>query len=251
MIKRERLETIIQILKHKQLATVGELARDMRVSKMTIRRDLDELSAANQIIRVHGGARYVNDASAIEINYEEKREIHIAEKKEVAKKAGALIEDGSTVYVGPGTTLEFMVTNLKQSHLRIVTNSLPVFNAARANVNNYDLILIGGVYRRKSGAFIGAIANKDIRALTYDYSFIGVNGLINSSMMTANMEEGLTQAEAMNRSKKRFVVTDRFKLNKSDFYDFYSLRDVDQLITNKDISQAEIDKYSQYTKLNI
>lgn len=82
-----------------------------------------------------------------------------------------------------------MVAKLNQKNLRIVTNSLPVFEAAKKNANNYELILIGGSYRRVSGAFIGALANNQLRGISFDRGFVGVNGIKDNSMMTANLEE--------------------------------------------------------------
>ncbi|MCZ3622211.1 DeoR/GlpR family DNA-binding transcription regulator [Lactobacillus mulieris] len=250
MLKRERLEKILEIVKKEKVASVSELAEKVKVSEMTIRRDLDELSASNRLLRVHGGARIINDVVPIEIDYQQKREIHIPEKKDVAKSAAELIKDGETIYVGPGTTLELMVANLKQHKLRIITNSLPVFNAARANVNNFDLILIGGIYRRKSGAFVGAIANRDIQSMAYDRAFVGVNGIMGTSLMTANMDEGLTQAQALNRAKKRYIVTDMHKFDRSDFYEFYRLDNVDKLITNQELDKEKWTKYSRYTDIS-
>ena len=142
MLKQERFSKIVNILSTEEIVQVSDLANMMNVSEMTIRRDLRELDRRGKVLRVHGGAQSVSSSLIIEKNFNEKREIHVPEKKEVAKKAAKLIKDGETVYVGPGTTLEFMVAELKQKKLRLVTNSIPVFEAARQNTNNYDLILI-------------------------------------------------------------------------------------------------------------
>ena len=95
------------------------------------------------------------------------------EKQAAAEVASKIVQDDETIYVGPGTTLEFMVAKLNQKNLRIVTNSLPVFEAAKKNANNYELILIGGSYRRVSGAFIGALANNQLRGISFDRGFVG------------------------------------------------------------------------------
>lgn len=250
MLKQERFSKIVNILSTEEIVQVSDLANMMNVSEMTIRRDLRELDRRGKVLRVHGGAQSVSSSLIIEKNFNEKREIHVPEKKEVAKKAAKLIKDGETVYVGPGTTLEFMVAELKQKKLRLVTNSIPVFEAARQNANNYDLILIGGSYRRTSGACIGALANHDLKSMGYDRAFVGVNGIIDDALMTANMEEGLTQKIVLDRAVHKYVVCDKFKLNKNNFYNFYKLSDIDRLITNHDVAKKLVDYYGQFIEID-
>lgn len=250
MLKQERLDKIIDIVDNQDVATVSNLARMIGVSEMTIRRDLNELDVAGKVLRIHGGAQSIANSQTIEKNFSEKREIHVEEKKEVAAKAAKLAKDGETIYIGPGTTLEFMASKLMQKKLRIVTNSIPVFKAAKENPNNYDLVLTGGAYRRTSGTCIGALANTDLRSMGYDRAFVDVNGIVNDSLMTANMEEGLTQKIVLDRAVHKYVVTDKFKLNKNDFYDFYKLSDIDCLITNQNVAKKLFDYYSQFTKID-
>lgn len=249
MLKRERLQKIMAMVADQSIVTVANLAKEIGVSEMTIRRDLDELDATGKVMRVHGGAQAISQHEAAEMNFHQKREIHIVEKQEVATYAASLVHDGETIYVGPGTTLEFMVAKLHKENLRIVTNSLPVFDAARENPRNYELILIGGNYRRRSGAFIGSLANTMLESMKYDRGFVGVNGISNAAMMTSNMEEGRTQGIALNRSMKKYVLADLHKLGRNDFYEFYNLYDVDELITNHDIASDVLSHYSQITKI--
>lgn len=249
MLKSERLKTILQVVKTQKFVTVDELARALKVSDMTIRRDLNELHKANKILRIHGGAQLLSDQIRTEKSYQQKREIHSKEKYEVAKRACNLIHENDSIYVGPGTTLELLVANLKVKHLRIVTNSLPVFEAAKDNMNDYDLIMVGGSYRRISGAFVGALANNELKTMSFSVGFVGVNGIKDTSLTTANLEEGQTEGIGLDRSQIKFVVADYTKLDHSDFHQFYDLRNVDGLITNHGI-EPELEKhYSQFTTI--
>ena len=56
-----------------------------------------------------------------------------------------------------------------------------------------------------SGAFIGALANNQLRGISFDRGFVGVNGIKDTSMMTANLEEGQTQGLGLNRSRKSML----------------------------------------------
>ena len=52
-----RLEAVLQLLKENTTASISEIADLFQVSQMTIRRDLQKLAEAGQVIRIPGGAR--------------------------------------------------------------------------------------------------------------------------------------------------------------------------------------------------
>lgn len=249
MLKRERLDKILDTVANENIVTVTELADKIQVSEMTIRRDLDELDSIGKLVRIHGGAQSVSSQQISEMSHSQKREIHIEEKNQVAEIAASSIRPHETIFVGPGTTLEFMCSKLSQEGLRIVTNSQPVFDVCKANRNNYELILIGGTYRRRSGAFVGSLSNQMIERLKFDKAFVGVNGISNGGMMTSNMEEGRTQGIALNRATQKFALADYFKINRNDFYEFYNLYDMDALFTNPEIDKDVMRHYMQFTKI--
>ena len=249
MLKRERLQNILDIIAQRNIVTVAELADVIAVSEMTIRRDLDELDRIGKVARIHGGAQSIASQQLNEMSHNQKREINIEEKNQVATLAVENVKPHETIFVGPGTTLEFMCAKLYQEDIRIVTNSLPVFEACKSNPNNYDIILIGGTHRKQSGAFVGSLANQMLEHLTFDKTFVGVNGIYNSGMMTSNLEEGRTQGIALNRAAQKYVVADYHKLNRNDFYEFYTLYDIDGLFTNPTLPKDVAKHYAQYTKI--
>ena len=144
MLKKERLMSILKLVDQNEIVTVNDLVETLDVSDMTIRRDLDELSKSGKLIRIHGGAQSISDGGKEELSRNEKRELHLKEKEEVAKKAASMIESGETIYLGPGTTNELIAKYVDDvSSLRIVTNSLPVFEGWNVK-DGVEVILIGG-----------------------------------------------------------------------------------------------------------
>ncbi|MBD5069611.1 MAG: DeoR/GlpR transcriptional regulator [Lactobacillus sp.] len=248
MLKKERLLKIVEIVEQKEIVTVGELIEALNVSDMTIRRDLDELDKSGKLIRLHGGAQRLENSGEIELSRNQKKELHLAEKREVAKLAAAKIKAGDTIYIGAGTTLELIVDYVEQpDSLRVVTNSLPVFEAWQKT--NAELILVGGNYRKHSGEFIGSLTIKVLEDLKFTKAFVGVNGVNNDSMMSANAEEGQAEALGLNNAREKIVVMDKYKFNRNDFYNFYSLYNVDVLLTNSSVSPDTLEHYQTYTKI--
>jgi len=248
-MKRDRLLTILSEVNKGGTVKTADLIKKLDVSDMTVRRDLDELAESGKIIRLHGGAQSIKSSIIYEASHVEKREIHIEEKREVARIAASEIQNGETIFIGPGTTLELLASYIQVDYLRVVTNSLPVFESFQKERPQIDLVLTGGTFRQRSGAFIGELTNGTIEKLKFNRAFVGVNGIRNESVMTADTEEGQTQKKALNNAQIKYILTDHYKLNKDDFYQFYSLYDIDYLITNHQLSNEALTHYGQYTKV--
>ena len=251
MIKAERLDHVKQLVASQGTVSVKEIADSLGVSDMTVRRDLEELSQMGELVRVHGGATSAPSHKGAmlrrEYSHSEKRAVHAAEKLDAARTAASLVRDGATVFLGTGTTIEQMVPLLPVCRLRIITNSLSVFNLLE-NRDDYELCLVGGLYRRSTAAFVGPMVEEAIENLGIDAAFIGANGVMDGSVSTSNMEEGRVQQLAYGRADERYLVVDSSKIGRRDFYSFYRLEDLDGLVCEPGIAadaRAEVEQYAK------
>lgn len=249
MLKKERLMTISQLTDQKGIVTVREIVRRLAVSNMTVRRDLDELAKENRLIRIHGGAQSLHYVKDKELSRSEKQQLHVAEKQQIVRIVAAKIQNNETIFLGPGTTNELVATHLNVANIRIVTNSLPVFESFEAHHHNYDLCLVGGTYRPHSGAFIGSLTNEFLAKLRMSKAFVSVNGVLNNQATNASPEEGQTQRIALQNSHETYIVADHYKLNFEDFYNFYQLDMVTGLITDPAVTDRDRRHYQMYTNV--
>ena len=114
MIKKERHERILDMLNIEGVITIKDMMKELNISDMTARRDLDALAKAGFLTRIHGGAqRLYKDEEPHEKTHIEKKVLQTKEKKLIAQKANSIIKDGETVFIGPGTTLEHLAVELK------------------------------------------------------------------------------------------------------------------------------------------
>ncbi len=239
MLKAERQEQIIQRLAEHGTESVGAIARALDVSEMTVRRDLEDLAERGMVERVYGGARMpgaLRDSFTSggipllrEYTHTEKRRLHVEAKRAVALRAVQLIEEGDTVFLGAGTTAELMAGSLPDVALRVVTNSLAVFNLLEAS-RIYELYLVGGLYRPETGCFVGTMAEEAVAPLGIDCAFIGANGISSGSLFTSDMDEGRLQRLVLDTARRRYAVCDASKLGRRDFYAFYPLSKLTALI---------------------
>lgn len=251
MLKRERLLKIIDKVNTNGIITVNEIMQHLKVSDMTARRDLDELEKAGKLVRIHGGAQSISSPiKKLEKSNTEKLNVQTKEKKEIASFAATLINDGETIFIGPGTTLEFFAEQLIDKNIRIVTNSLPVFDILKNN-DSIDLILIGGEYRNITGAFVGSLTNQTISTLKFSKAFIGCNGIYQNDIATYNESEGQIQRIALNNAIEKILLVDNQKFNAYDFSVFYQLDQIDKTITDSRIQPEVFNDYKERTQLII
>lgn len=249
MLKEERQNYLLEQLKKSGIVKVTDVVQELKVADMTVRRDLQELENKGLLIRIHGGAKLFDTKTPlVELSHREKKKIHLSEKLDIAKKIADNIHEGDTVFLGPGTTIELTYDFLAIEHAKIITNSIHVFNKFKDDTR-FEIILIGGAYRNKTGAFVGTIANDFISNIHVKKSFIGVNGLDITSAYTSNEDEGLTQRYALDSAEIKYIVADHHKLENKDFYGFYSLHKIDYLITDNAITEQQRVKFEKHVQL--
>ena len=247
-MKESRHKVILQELDQTGVVSVKNLKELLNVTDMTIRRDLIDLEKQGLLSRVHGGAHKKVKDSLNEASHSEKTMLNIEEKKLIAKKCADLIAEGDTVFIGSGTTTDFIGDYLEGKNISIVTNSLPIFEKLK-DYPNFDLILIGGRYRVKTQTFVGQFANKLLREIKVSKAFIGVNGIDGHNVTTANEEEGNGNAIILNNAIEKYIVADNSKFDSYSFYSFYRLDNIDAIVTDDHISPKVRAKYSSYTKV--
>lgn len=247
MLKRERLALITQAVNEKGTVSVTELTSKLQISDMTARRDLDELEKAGKLIRFHGGAQSIDYALDKELSHKEKSTKQLEEKTAIAKYACSLIRDDETVFLGPGTTVEILAKQLKvkEKNLTIVTTSYPVFEYLVKSAPE-NVILIGGQYRSNTGSFVGPLCNEALKRLKFHKAFFSCNGINGPEITTSSLEEGENQSIALNHAKNTYLLADHKKFNREDFYVYYSLYNLDLLITDDKISEKVLEHYKEY-----
>lgn len=251
MIKEERLSYILDKLKQNEFIRVADITEELDVTDMTVRRDLKRLEEQNLITRVHGGAKLIDNTPRRldrELSHFDKVEINIAAKKEVAKKIAQEINDNETIFLGAGTTIEHVHEYWTANNVKVITNSLYLFNRLKDD-ERINMILIGGTFRKITGCFVGTIANDSINNIHVQKSFIGVNGMTTDGMYTFSESEGLIQQIILNNSETRYIVGDTSKFNRKDFYRFYDLNSTDYLITNDNINDDLRNEFSRFVDI--
>lgn len=233
MKKRERLEEITRLVNQKGTIRVSDIVKLLNVTDMTVRRDLVELEEQGVLTKIHGGARSNEAFQYREYSHAEKHIQNKEAKQAIASKAAQLIEDGDTIFLGPGTTVAFLAEALNNQRLTVITNCMPVFTLLMAKkTEDFQVFLLGGEYRQVTEAFVGEITNTSLEKLRFSKMFFSGNGVRDGEVMTSTLAEAYTQNLALKHSLEKYLLLDSSKIGKDDFTSFCKLRDLTALITD-------------------
>lgn len=239
MLTCERRKYILDILNKKQSVSVMDLVEELRTSESTIRRDLAVLHEENKLKKVHGGAVIIeSEYSTEEKDVETKHAINMDKKQKIAKYAASLIEKDDFVYIDAGTTTELLADYIVESRAYYVTNG--IVHAKKLANKGLNVIVIGGKLKISTEAMVGVEAVNNLNKYNFTKGFFGTNAISEvGGYSTPDIEEALVKKEALNRSKKAYILADSDKFYKTSSITFGSISQ-GIIITDKDKKECKI-----------
>lgn len=220
MTLAERHNTILELLKQRGSILVSDLAEILKVSSVTIRKDLTLLEEKKMLYRTHGSAilinPYINDR-----NVSEKEKLNPEEKQAIGKAAASLIIPDDSIIIASGTTMFFLAREIRPSdHLTVITSSINV-TSILARQHNIDIIQLGGLVRNSSVSVVSEYAVKMLENFSCSKLFIGVDGidpnygLTTTNLLEASLNRGYDTGSPENHRPDRFlqVRSQRFRKN--------------------------------------
>jgi DeoR/GlpR family transcriptional regulator of sugar metabolism len=208
MLAPQRHARILERLKADGVVRVADLMRDLDVSDMTVRRDLEVLESRGQLVKVHGGATLLRESALHEPGFDAKRRMEQAAKLAIARAAASLVQPGMAVAVSAGSTTYEVCRRLADvPRLTVVTNSVPAAEVLYHGGRSDQTIILSGGVRTPSDALVGPFAVHALRTVNVDIVFLGVHGMhLRAGYTTPNMLESETD-QALIATGRRLVVT--------------------------------------------
>lgn len=159
MLMEKRFQEILRILEEQGTVSVQDLTESLDASEATIRRDLSQLAQMGKLKKIYGGAASLETGyQTREIRVEERQELYVEEKKQIAKYAASLIEPGDFVYVDAGSSTEYLVEYIEERDASYVTNSMS--HALKLAGRGMKVSILGGNVKGTTEAVVGADARK-------------------------------------------------------------------------------------------
>lgn len=214
-----RRDRIADIVARRGFVRTAELAREFRLSEVTIRTDLDALVAGGLVSRVHGGA-LSGDRRAVERPFEEESAVGTEAKRAIAVAAARLVRSGDCVVLDVGTTsTQIALALVDRADLHdvvVVTNGLTIALALEQAVPRFTVIVSGGTLRPLQHSLVDPLATTVLSAITADLAFIGCTGIdVRSGVTNVNLPETDVKRLMTRTARRSWIVADGSKLGEA------------------------------------
>lgn len=248
MYAEQRQKLIHDAVTETGRAAVAELAERFEVTTETIRRDLEQLSQAGLLVRVHGGA-VARRTAVTEPDVATRSSTNTAAKRRIAAAARALLPDdrSASVLLDSGTTTAELVPHLRGRTGPILTNSVDIAAGVLA-LPGTDLHLLPGRVRGATHAAVGADTVAALRTLQPDVAFLGCNGVTAEGLTTPDPDESAVKAAMIRCAALRVVLADSSKILARRLSLFAAPEDIDVLVTDRDLPAP---LHAQFTSYDI
>ena len=231
-MKENRKQQIISLLTAGGYTNVTELAARFHVTTETIRRDLNELEQENLVKRIHGGAIATAKRSP-ELEYQNRGQYLMQEKKDIARQAADLINDGETVIITSGTTTQAMAEFLlRKKNLTVITNSV-LLCAELAAGQDIEVFILGGKVRNGNFSVSGPISMDNLSVFNPDKTIIGIGGIsLEKGLTDHRMDETLLTRSCLKAAGMTIGLADHSKFGTITSYTIGPARMLQYLVTS-------------------
>lgn len=215
---------------------------------MTIRRDLQKLVEAGQVIRIPGGARIEHWRGAERSFFERLQKMSHA-KQSIGRAAAELVRDGESVVLDSGTTTLYVARELRaRRNVVVFTFSLAVLEEL-TSAEEIRVELTGGSYRSSSHDLIGHAVAKSLTSIYADTVIFGAAAI--SFTRGVMVHDPDAQHELLQAGKKKILVVDSSKIGTEATYCLCAIADCDLILTDNGISAEDLARLRQITKVQV
>lgn len=236
MLAAHRQMLVLQTITDAGAGRISELASNLKVSEMTIRRDIEALADKGLVIKTRGGAIAVDSgSSATEHPFQVKSLREQTAKEAIARRASEIVAPASAVALMGGSTVFALAAHLVNTpHITVVTNSLPVSDLFHRTGRSDQTVILAGGMRTPTDSFVGEITVSVFEKLNVDYAFMGAHGVDPRGGYTSpNLLESETNRAVRQHAKKLVILADHTKWGQIGFSTFAELADAQTLITDQ------------------
>lgn len=235
-----RQETILALLKEHGPERIDDIAEQIGVTGVTVRRELKYLEEAGHVSRSKGVIE-INSMDKARLAFSEKEKSNVEEKNAIARKAVELIPPSSTIILDSGTTTYALARMIEHNNIRdlaIVTNSLP---AATLLSPNNTVVVTGGTVDGSTYALLGHAAESTFDTLVADITFIGASGMsAQYGLCVQSQIHYGVKRKMLQTGTKRVALMDPSKLLSRNGSIFCTVNEIDILITVRNPQTEQI-----------
>ncbi len=232
----ERRDAIVALVNEKSNITFSELKKRFpQVSDMTIRTDLKALDEAKRIVRVHGGAKSVEQVIGNDDLLGKRAVRNVEAKQLIAEKAVKLVRPNTTVFIDSGSTTTLMANLFPDVQCVIFTNSLSC-GIELSKLTKARVYMVGGLLNRNSLSVVGYSALKEMDPVNYDMAFLGATSYDDQLGFTCeSAEDNAIKRMAISKAVQNIILMDASKLGRRGSFTIGQLNEVTDVVMDGNV----------------
>jgi DeoR family transcriptional regulator, aga operon transcriptional repressor len=255
LLKEERRNRILSMLKEKGTLKSSELSDIFNVTLETIRKDMEFLDEQGLLKRTFGGAIVAagSESSVVSDIFDPSVDLrniaHEIEKVEIGKFAASMVSPGETIVMDSSTTTLQMVRFLPEnSDIVVITNALVTLNEL-SRKKGITVIAVGGYFRLKSTSFLGSMAMKNLENFNINKAFMSGNAFsVEKGLMDPNEQEAEFKRKMIEVAGESVLLIDSSKFGHMAPITTCSVAAFSTVISDKGLPDSEVNKLE---KLNL
>lgn len=232
----ERQDRISLLLAQSGYLSISDIAEQMTVSDMTVRRDLDVLAAQGLAAKAFGGAVSLAGGRAARMDIdepviEERIRRNSDAKAKIGRKAAGLVGAHQTIAIDIGSTTLCLAHAIMESDVRVFTNSLKI--AMLLSSGRPHIYMPGGEIRGSEPSTIGSMAQQQLAHFRFDLAFLGASGVAADGFYDYSLEDTEIKRALIGRAEKTVALIDSSKFDRLSVVKVAELQAIDMLITER------------------
>ncbi|MDI9588651.1 MAG: DeoR/GlpR family DNA-binding transcription regulator [Acidobacteriota bacterium] len=223
---------------------VEELAEILGVSAMTVYRDVAELERTQLVTRRRGEVTAA-ESSLTEASYRLRMNTNSEVKNTLADAARAYLKRGSSLMVDDSSSTIPLLSDLSEvTPITVITNAEFVAKYVR-DQDDVRLLLIGGEYESWADSYFGDLAEVAISQLRVDLCVMSSSALTATHFYHPNENVARVKRAMLNVSRKKVLLVDSSKFDRSALYKVGPNTMFDVVITDTNTPAHIIDQLEE------
>lgn len=233
----DRARQILERLDEQRVVGVPELSEYLGVSHVTVRKDLQRMEDAGQLVRTFGGATIGTPDTG-----EQQRMLTL---QRIADRVVEDVQEEDCLILNAGTTTQFIAQNLLRfKQLKVITNSVYIAKELSKR-EGFQLIFLGGEMNANAVFTYGRDAIAQLEQYKADKLILSASGInCSRGLTTRHMEAADLLQKMVERAKEVIIVADDGKIGFESFYHVSDVGAIAKLVTNRS-SRPEVEEELQ------
>jgi len=212
--------------------SIADLALQVDVSEVTVRRDLTVLASRGLLRRTRGGAAPVPSGTAEFVFDQARRSANLQAKRAIGRAVASRVQPGQSLSLDTGTTTLEVARCLPQStNLRVLTSSLAIASLLQTR-EDIELILLGGAVRRGSPDLYGLVTERTLREFRVDLAVIGADAVARDGLFTTDQRIAQVSEAMVESAAAVCLVADASKLTARALVRFTGWDKIQTIVTD-------------------